>query len=111
MTEERTLLYLGHVMSQDGSNLPNIIHKKNKSIGTQKQIVKLVEPLALYTFESAVVYIEALLRSSILYASETMVNVKESEYRTLENIEESVLQKYFKPLGVVQGIFCTLSLE
>ena len=96
MTEERTLLYLGHVMSQDGNNLPNIIHKKNKSIGTQKKIVKLVEPLALYTFESAVIYIEALLRSSILYASETMVNLKESEYRALEKIEESVLQKIFQ---------------
>ena len=91
MTEERTLLYLGHAMSQDGSNLPNIIHKTNKSIGTQKQNVKLVEPLKLYTFESAVVYIEALLRYYILYASETVVIVKESEYRAFKTIEESVL--------------------
>ena len=30
MTEEKSLLYLGHVMSQDGSNLPNIFHKRNK---------------------------------------------------------------------------------
>ena len=86
MIEEKSLVYLGHVMSNDGSNLPNIINKKNKSIGTQKQIVKLVEQLALYTFESAVIYIEALLRSSILYASETMINVKESEYRALQKI-------------------------
>ena len=96
MTEEKSLVYVGHVMSQDGRNLPNIIHKRNKTIGTQKQILKLVEPLGLYTFESAIVYIESLLRSSILYASETMINVKEAEYRALEKIEESVLQKLFK---------------
>ena len=86
MIEEKSLLYLGHVMSHDGRNLPNIIHKMKKSIGTQKQIVKLVENLALYAFQSAVIYIEALLRSSILYASETMINVKESDYRALEKI-------------------------
>ena len=43
-------------------------------IGTQKQILKL----GVYTFESAVVYMECLLRSSILHASETMNNVKEA---------------------------------
>ena len=96
MTEEKSLLYLGHVIAKDGSNLPNIIQKINKSIGTQKNIVKLVEPHALDAFESAVIYTESLLRSSILYASETMINVKESEYRALEIIEESVLQKIFK---------------
>ena len=40
-------MYLGYVISKDGSNMPNISHKTNKSIGTQKKIVKLVEPLAL----------------------------------------------------------------
>ena len=35
MTEEKSLVYLGHVMSQDGKNLPNIIHKRTKTIGTQ----------------------------------------------------------------------------
>ena len=93
MMEENSLLYLGYVISKDGSNMPNISHKTNKSIGTQKKIVKLVEPLALYTFECAVIYIDSLLRSSILYASETMINVKEVEYRALEKTEEAVLQQ------------------
>ena len=38
-----SLLYLGHVLSQDGRNMKNIIHKKNKSIGTQKQIPKMIK--------------------------------------------------------------------
>ena len=84
MNQENSLMYLGHVLSKDGSNMPNILHKRNKTISTQKQIINLVKPLALYTFESAVIYLESLLRSSILYASETMTNVKESEYRAIE---------------------------
>ena len=96
MMEESSLVYLGYVLSKDGSNLPNITHKINKYIGTQKQIVKIVEPLALYTFTSAVIYIESLLRSRILYASETMINIKESEFRALEKTEESVIQKVLK---------------
>ena len=54
MQEENSLLYLCHVISKDGSNMPNIFHKTNKSIGTQKQIVKLVESLSIYTSSSAV---------------------------------------------------------
>ena len=86
-------VYLGHVLSKAGKNMPNIIHKQKKTIVTQKQIVKLVEPLSVYTFESAVIYVESLLRSSILYSSEAMINIKEIEYRALEKIEESILQK------------------
>ena len=93
MKEENSFVYLGHVLSKDGSNMPNIIHKENKSIGTQRQSVRLVEPLSIYTFESAVIYVESLLRSSILYSSEAMIHMKEFEYRALEKIEESVLQK------------------
>ena len=96
MNEENSFVYLGHVISKDGNNMKNIIHKQHKSIGTQKQIVKLVEPLSIYTFESAVIYIEALLRSSILYSSEAMINMKEVEFRALEQIEESVIQNIVK---------------
>ena len=42
------------------------------------------------------IYLNSLLRSSILFASETMYNVKENEYRQLERIEEDMLRKLFK---------------
>ena len=96
MNKQDSLMYLGHVISKDDTNMPNIVHKRNKSIGTQKQILKLVKILGVYTFENAVIYMESLLRSSILYASETMNNVKEIEFRALEAIEESVLVKVFQ---------------
>ena len=91
--EENSLVYLGYVLSNKGSNMPNINHMRNKSIGTQRQIPKLIKNLGLYAFESGLTYIEALLRSSILYGSETMQNVKEVEWREIEKIEDSVIQK------------------
>ena len=93
LKEEESLMYLGYMLSNKGSNMPNIIHKRHKSIGTQKQIPRLIEKLGPYRFESAMIYIEALLRSSILYGSETMHNVKEFEWRAIESTEESVIQR------------------
>ena len=93
--EEESLMYLGFMLSKDGVNMKNIIYKQNKTIGTKKQIIKLIEPLGPYTFEGANIYIHSLLRSTILYAAEAMNNVKEAEYRALESIEESVLTQVF----------------
>ena len=96
ITEETSLMFLGYMLSNHGDNMKNIIHKKNKSIGTQKQILKLIKPLGPYTFEGALIYIKSLIRNSILYAAETMIYVKESEYKALELIEESVLVNALK---------------
>ena len=78
MEEKESLMYLGYMLSKKNSNMPNITHKKQKSIGTQRQIPKLIEPLGIYRFESDLIYIEALLRSTILYGTETMNTVKEN---------------------------------
>ena len=93
---DESLVYLGHVLSQKGGNMKNILHKKNRSIGTQKLIPKLIKHLGPYTFEAAIIYIKSLLRTSILYGAETMFNVTEKELRTLETTEESVLQTVFQ---------------
>ena len=90
--EEASLMYLGFMLSSRGDNMKNIIHKQNKCIGTQKQILKLIEPLGPFTFEGALIYLKSLIRSSILYAAETMINIKEAEYKALESIEESALK-------------------
>ena len=82
--KKESLMYLCYVLSKSTSNMPNVSHKRHKSIVTQKHIPKLIEPLGLYRFESAFIYIEALLRSSILYGAETMCNVKENDYREYE---------------------------
>ena len=96
--EEDCLMYLGFLLSKKGDNMKNIIHKRNKCIGTQKQIIHLIKPLGPYTFECALIYIKSLIRNSILYASEAMCSIKEAHYRALESIEESVLIRVFKTL-------------
>ena len=42
------------------------------------------------------IFFNTILRTSILYASETYYNLKENEMRTLERIEEQFLRKIFK---------------
>ena len=42
------------------------------------------------------IYLNSLLRSSILFAAETMYDTKEVEYRLIERIEEDLLRKIFK---------------
>ena len=56
----------------------------------------LLTGLGKYTFEGGMIYTNSLLRSSILYASETMYNIKENELRHLERIDENMLRQLFK---------------
>ena len=88
--------YLGYILSEDGSNMKNIISKQKRSFGIIKEIQYLIRGLGKYTFEGGIIYLNSLLRSSILYGAETMYNVKENEIRQLERIEENMLRKLFK---------------
>ena len=61
----------------------------NKSIGTRKTIRTLIKGLGKYTVESGIIYFKSLLRGSILYATESMVNLKEKDVKFIEKAEES----------------------
>ena len=78
--------------------MKNINEMKNKSIWITNTIFDKMKTLNLgkYYFESALILLKVILRSSILFASETYYNLKETEIRTLERIEESFLRKLFK---------------
>ena len=73
----------------------NINSMKNKSIGIIRQIYNRLESLSLrrYYFECAMVFMNIMLRSSILYAAETYHNLKENELREIERIEETFMRK------------------
>ena len=45
INEEDKLMYLGYMLSKSGDNMININHKRNKCIGTEKKILKLINPL------------------------------------------------------------------
>ena len=90
--------YLGFVLSSKGNNMVNISHVKKKSKGTIRRIFDKLNSLNLgqYYFESGLVMMNAMLRSSILYACETYYNLKEGEIRQLERIEEQFLRELLK---------------
>ena len=84
--------YLGFIISSIGDNMPNIKQMKNKSIGITKQIFNRLESLHLqkYYFECGLIFMNCMLRSSILYAADTYYDLKENELRAIEG-----LRKYF----------------
>ena len=90
--------YLGFMISNKGDNMVNITQMKQKSIGVIRNIFKKLNSLNLrkYYFECALILMNAILRPTILYASDMYYNLKESEVRQLERIEEGYLRKVLK---------------
>ena len=93
MLEVSEYKYLGFVLSNSGDNMANIRYLKTKSIGTTKSILTKLKSLNLnkYYFECGTLFMKTMLRTSILYASETYYNLKENEIRNIERIEESYI--------------------
>ena len=90
--------YLGFILSSKGDNMDNMNEMKDKSVWIMNKILDKLKTLNLlkYYFECAMIFFNTILRTSILYASETYYNLKENEMRTLERIEEQFLRKIFK---------------
>ena len=78
--------------------MKNIREMQNKSAWIINKIFEKLSSLNLrkYYFECALLLLNVILRSSILYASEAYYNVKETELRALEQIEKNFLRKLFK---------------
>ena len=56
----------------------------------------MVKDLGKYTMECGLIYLNSLLRNSILYGAEAMLNIKENDFRQLEQIEEEQMRLLFK---------------
>ena len=87
--------YLGFLLSSSGDYMIHIRSVRNKSIGTIRKIFEKLKILKLrkYYFECGVLFLNIMLKSSILYACETYYHLKETEIRTIERIEESFMRK------------------
>jgi hypothetical protein len=59
-------------------------------------IKTLIKGLGKYTVESGIIYFKSLLRGSILYAAEAMVNLKEKDIKLIEKSEEATLRDLVK---------------
>ena len=90
-----TPTYLGFVLSSTGDNMAHINMVKKKSIGVVKKIFNRLNGLSLqkYYFECSMIFLNVMLRPSILYGCDMMYNLKEIEIRHIERIEESYLRK------------------
>ena len=94
MEKTKKQKYLGFILSTKGDNMDNISEMKNKSVWIINKILDKLKTLNLrkYYFECALIFLNIILRTSILYASKTHYNLKENEMRALERIEEQFLR-------------------
>ena len=99
--------YLGFVLSSSADNMANIKSVKVKSFKTINSIFSKLKLLNLqkYHFECGILFMQTMLRTSILYASETYYNLKENELRSIERIEETYLRQLISTRR-----FCTISM-
>jgi hypothetical protein len=70
--------------------------RKKKSIGTRKTIQTLIKGVGKYTMESGITYFKSLMRGSLIYATETMVNLKETNVKLIAKAEEACLRDILK---------------
>ena len=98
MKETKEYKYLGFIISSKGDNMANIRKIKQKSIGITRKLLTKLSSLNLkqYFFECAVILMNAVLRGTILYAADMYYNIKETELRHIERIEEDYMRKVLK---------------
>ena len=84
------------MLSNHGSNSQNIKMKVNKAIGIRKVIKTLIKGLGKYKVESEIVYFKSLLRGSMLFATEVMMNLSVKDVKLIEKSEEATLRDLVK---------------
>ena len=87
--------YLGDQVASDCSNKENIDMRVSKGLGIVSQILSILDTICLggYYFESALRLRDSILVNGILFNSEVWYDLKETEIRLLEQIDESLLRK------------------
>ena len=88
-------LYLGDLVSSDGTHTKNIQLRRNKGVGIINQIMQILDTtyFGKYFFEIAMVLRESLFLSSSLLISEAWVNYSDKDIRILEQSDEILLSK------------------
>ena len=93
MVQVSEIKYLGFVLSESASNVPNIVEEQKRGNGTRRNIMNMIKYLQTYTIQNGIIYLNSLLRSSLLYAGETYYNLTVRNLRLIEKIEEYCLHK------------------
>ena len=85
--------YLGFVLSSTGDNTAHINMIKKKSIGVMKKIFNRLNGLSLqkYYFECSMIFLNVMLRPSILYGYDMMYNRKKKlRYAKLRGLKNYI---------------------
>ena len=95
MEVKQEQLYLGDLISADGSQTKNVQLRRSKGFGIINQIMQILEStyFGKYFFEVAMVLRDSLFLSSLLLNSEAWVNYSEKDVRILEQCDEILLTK------------------
>ena len=103
--------YLGDIISTDGSNMKNVLSRKDKSIGINKQICSMLNDWCFgpFHFEVALIFRESMLLSSILTNCEAWYKVNQEERNILERCDENLLRMIFETPSTTPK--CMLYLE
>ena len=110
MKEEQ--MYLGDIISADGSHSKNVQHRKNKGLGIINQIMDILDKVYFgkYYFEVALVLRSSLLLSSLLLNSEAWVNLSDNDIRGLEQTDEILLSRILETDANTSNAFKYLEL-
>ena len=95
MKVKQEQVYLGDVISSNGTHTKNVQQRSNKGLGVINQIMQILEStyFGKYYFEVATVLRESLFLSSMLLNSDAWVNYSDKDIRTLEKSDEILLGK------------------
>ena len=88
-------MYLGDIISKDGKNTRNVMARRAKGHGINKQILDIIDGSCLgpYEIEAALILRSSLLLNGILTNSEVWYGLKLEEFKQLEQIDEILLRK------------------
>ena len=112
MEEKKDQVYLGDVISSNGTHQKNVQARKNKGLGIITQIMQILQStfFGKYYFEVALVLRSSLLLSSLLLNSEAWVNLTDKNIRALEQTDEILLSKILGCDANTSNVFKYLEL-
>ena len=112
MGSKQEQMYLGDLLSANGSHGPNVLQRKNKGLGITNTIMQILQSTSYgkYYFEIALVLRESLFLSSLLLNSEAWVNLSEQDIRKLEQADEILLSKILECEANTNNIYKYLEL-
>ena len=95
MQSVKSDVYLGDILSSDGSNKLNIENRKAKGLGKIAEIIGMISKLSLgkHYFKIALLLRESLFVSSILFNAEVWYSLSPTEINELEKLDRNLLKR------------------